>query len=370
MLKHILTLVCIITLYQLPWSQTPESVLTKYYEAIGNLNNISYNTHNIDTFLTGTVWDNRGYCIMKRQKSDTLFGFLFKGKRNDIDEELIYYGSDYYLINEKSKSYKIEKEQIHRGMLGHPGGQMVLSEFVQRTVGYKQITLTQTDSTYVLRFDYPDNQEYQITNRYKEVHLNNKTYLPVYRYHTLTSLGAKQVNISYIYNLEINVSNFIDPFSSKEFLLAYSYEAPKDIHVNLNTLINKIAPDFELVDTNDQNHKLSALKGKTILLDFWEIWCGPCRQSIPKIKIIADKYSSDDLVILSIVSDKNTFNKIPAFKAKMELNYSVLFSDKVTSNKYMVNAVPLYILVDKEGIIRHTQYGWSDDIEKAIVKYL
>src|SRR5690606_35197125 len=124
----------------------------KYYDALGNLNNISYDTHKVDTFLTGTVWDNRGHCIMKRQETDTLFGFLFKAKRNDIDEELIYYGSEYYLINENSKSYKIEKEQIHHGILGHPGGQMVLSEFVLKTVGYKQIMLTQTDSTYILRF--------------------------------------------------------------------------------------------------------------------------------------------------------------------------------------------------------------------------
>ncbi len=349
---------------------TAEQVLAQYYKEIGRLENLSYRMHKVDSFLSGEVWDRTGYCILKRDHSDSLFGFLFKGKRDDLDKEVIYYGDEIYEVNLKTKEYSIDREQIHRGVLGSTGGQMVLEEIVLKEKAYQSLSMTQTDSSYILRFGYPENKEYDITNRYKELHIDNRTFLPFYKYHSLESLGAKQVTKAAIYNAEVNNPRFEDPFLSRELPDNYSYAAPKKTGNKLVRLLNKTAPDFELSDLNGTVSKLSQQKGKVILLDFWEIWCGPCVKNIPQLMEFSEKYSDEGFEVWSIVSDPESFEKVKVLADKKGLNYRVLKGNPAVSNQYFVNAVPLYVLINKEGIVKHAGFGFSPELEPLIKEQL
>jgi peroxiredoxin len=352
-------------------AQTANEILEKYYAAIEQIQNISYTTHRIDTFTTGEVVKSTGYCILKRGESKSLSGFLFKGKREDIDRINIFNGSEFYTLYTKTKKYTIDTVQIRtRTIIGKTGGQMIFQEMVLKDFDYNKLTYSKTDSSYILRFEWPFNQEFQIKNRFKELHIARETYLPFYRYHYLESFGEKQVNIARLTDIIVNSSEFEDPFLSMEFLEDYVYIEPKNVLSNIHKLINEKAPDFELQDLNNITSQLSANKGKVILLDFWEIWCGPCIESIPKLKELIKEYPADKFEIWSIVSDSSTFSKVKTIAERKEINYRILFGSKFLAKQYFLTAVPLYVLVDPDGIVKHAQFAFSPKIEEALDRLL
>lgn len=355
---------------QLAIAQSADEVFKKYQDAKRNLQTLTYRLQQIDTFPSGNIWNNTGYCVMKRHESDSLFGFLFKAKRDDVDSEIVFNGSDYYMIDHKKKTYKIERD-VHRGILGSPGGQMVFRALVDKVTSFTRMSLTKTDSCLILRFDYPDDKIYKVENRYQKIYLDPVTYLPFYSYHRGESAGTKFVSISKLSKMEVNGKNFKDPFENKDYLNEYTIETPsKETEDPSETLINKPAPDFELTDLNGNKFKLSDHHGKVVVLDFWELWCSPCIRSIPKLKEITKKFSSEKVAVLSIVSDSKTFEKVKTFVAGQDLNYPVLFGSNESSRDYFVYGVPMYVVIDKQGVARFIKHGFYDELENVIKKYL
>jgi peroxiredoxin len=354
-------------------AQNAEDILKKYYAAIDGIENISYKTHNIDTFADGTVWNKTGYCILKKGKSKSLSGFLFKGKRNDMDQINIFDGSKYYEIDTKQKTYTTDTIQISsRTLIGSPGGQMILQEMVLKIERYNRLSYSETDSSYILRFEWPPNQQFQIENRFKELHLDKGTYLPFYRYHYLEAFGEKQVNIARLTDMVINSPDLEDTFPSTEFLNDYVYKKPNHRHAenNIHKLINNPAPDFELQDLNNITSQLSGNKGKVILLDFWEIWCSPCIGSIQRLKELVKKYPADQFEIWSIVSDSSTFSKVKSVAERKEINYRIFFGNKGLAKQYLLSGVPLYVLIDPDGIVKHAQFGYTSKLEEELEKLI
>src|SRR5688572_19507644 len=86
--------ICIFTSY----AQDASLIMTRYKEAIAKIELASYNINRVDTFVTGDVWNNNGYCHIKRLPQDKLFGFAFLGKRTDIPQQSWYDGQYYFDI--------------------------------------------------------------------------------------------------------------------------------------------------------------------------------------------------------------------------------------------------------------------------------
>src|SRR5689334_20144574 len=64
--------------------------------------------------------------------------------------------------------------------------------------------------------------------------------------------------------------------------------------------------DFSLKDLNGKTVKLSSLKGKVVILDFWASWCVPCKKEIPNLDVLAAAYKTNkkDIVIIAVNIDK------------------------------------------------------------------
>jgi thiol-disulfide isomerase/thioredoxin len=113
-------------------------------------------------------------------------------------------------------------------------------------------------------------------------------------------------------------------------------------------------PDIALPDTSGKIIKLSSLKGKVVLIDFWASWCGPCRREIPYVKQAYDAYHSKGFEVYGVSLDKNGESwKATIRSEKMnwihvsELKYWQ--SEIVT--QYGIESIPFMILLDKDGKI-------------------
>jgi thioredoxin-like negative regulator of GroEL len=82
----------------------------------------------------------------------------------------------------------------------------------------------------------------------------------------------------------------------------------------------RMAPAFALTTESGQRVSMDDLQGKVVLLDFWATWCGPCREALPHMKRIAQKFSGEPLVILSISLDDDE-QKWKDFVAKNEMSW-------------------------------------------------
>ena len=60
------------------------------------------------------------------------------------------------------------------------------------------------------------------------------------------------------------------------------------------------APDWQLKDLDGKTVKLSDFKGKVVILDFWAIWCGPCRVQIPVLKALQEQYAAQGLTVVGV----------------------------------------------------------------------
>lgn len=115
------------------------------------------------------------------------------------------------------------------------------------------------------------------------------------------------------------------------------------------------APDISLKNPSGQRIKLSNLRGKIVLLDFWASWCRPCRAENPNVVKLYNKYKSKNFTVYSVSLDKNKEQWTSAIKQD-QLGWENHVSELQGWNssagaKYGVNSIPKTFLIDKKGAI-------------------
>lgn len=122
--------------------------------------------------------------------------------------------------------------------------------------------------------------------------------------------------------------------------------------------------DFELLDGT--KFKVSEKKGKVLLLNIWGTWCGPCREEMPHLVAMQNKYQERGLEIIGLnIGDGSgtpeSVDQIKAFVEKMKLNYTIARSPNASTVQfYQISkqqVVPQTLLVDREGHLRGVFVG-------------
>ncbi len=129
------------------------------------------------------------------------------------------------------------------------------------------------------------------------------------------------------------------------------------------------AIDFTLKDLDGKTVKLSGLKGKVVVVDFWASWCVPCKKELPALDAMAAKYSKDkkDVVILTINIDKERKNAEKFLSsAKVKSLRVLLDPDGAVAEQYDLPTMPTSYVVDKKGIVKHVHEGYEAGDEKDL----
>jgi peroxiredoxin len=131
------------------------------------------------------------------------------------------------------------------------------------------------------------------------------------------------------------------------------------------------APDFELTALSGEKVRLSGLRGKVVLLNFWASWCPPCREEIPSLVTLNAKLPARDFQLLAVAIDKGGREAISAFFGKTGVILPTLLdSDGLVAKEYGITGVPETFVIDKQGIIRKKVIGPIDWSDPAVIRHL
>ncbi|MEN1934122.1 redoxin domain-containing protein [Paenibacillus sp. 102] len=133
--------------------------------------------------------------------------------------------------------------------------------------------------------------------------------------------------------------------------------------------VGKNAPDFELSKLDGTKVKLSDLKGKKVILNFWATWCGPCQKEMPDMEAFYKKHK-DDVEILAVnytVSEgANGEEKVKKFAEEKGVTFPILLDKDINvTTTYKVITIPTSYFVDTKGVIQDKFIGPMTQKEMA-----
>lgn len=124
------------------------------------------------------------------------------------------------------------------------------------------------------------------------------------------------------------------------------------------------APDFTLKRLDGPNLRLGEQRGQVVMLNFWASWCAPCKQEMPHLNRLHDKYRDTGFVLLGINVDDDPA-KAAADAAKLGIRFPVLLDQaKVVSKLYQLGAMPTTVVIDRDGRVRHVHEGYRNGLEQ------
>lgn len=117
------------------------------------------------------------------------------------------------------------------------------------------------------------------------------------------------------------------------------------------------APPFLLVDIDGKPVSTAAWQGKVVIVNFWATWCPPCREEIPILIHLADKYK-DDLVVVGVSVDDGEPNEVREFARHVGINYPIVMRNRELLLEYGgVPALPTSFMINKEGRVVQKHEG-------------
>lgn len=121
-------------------------------------------------------------------------------------------------------------------------------------------------------------------------------------------------------------------------------------------VVGRPAPDFAVTGV-DRVNKLSDLRGKVVIVNFWASWCPYCVKEMPALERVYQKYRDQGLVVLG-VDVKESPEVVETFRRKYALTFpTTIDKDGEIFKKYLGTAIPISVFIDRRGFIVHISFG-------------
>ncbi len=132
--------------------------------------------------------------------------------------------------------------------------------------------------------------------------------------------------------------------------------------------IQDSAPDFTLRSLEGSNLRLEEYRGQVVLINFWASWCGPCRQEMPLLDRLHQRYVDTGFAVLGINVEGE---EAPARELidKVPVTFPVLIDEgQLVSELYKLEAMPSTVVVDRDGVVRYIHRGYKPGDEAKYVE--
>ncbi|MBO0358676.1 TlpA family protein disulfide reductase [Hymenobacter sp. BT186] len=360
-----LFMTCIV---QLNWAQTGAERLQQYQQTLRTVHTVGYNVQRIDTFGNGSVWNHAGQVLMQRNPTSKILASSFVASRPDKALSYHYNGNVGFALDDKAKTFEIEKDPYEPSVLGSPTGQMLSEELLTIDPSYQTVTYSATPQGGVFHLQYPDQPNVDVLDRHTYLLLDAATGLPRVIKTTQVRGGGKWTTIKTISNLRVNAPTDVDTLQKQAFLTTYTPIVTAPLAVSTPSMRGQIAPAFKLASFDKQLVNLTAYRGKVVLLDFWATTCSPCIGSMPTIQQMQNQYKKQGLVVLGVLLNDESTEKAQGILRRQRATYTNLLGSKAVASAYHIESFPRYIVIGKDGKIALDQVGGPhmEQVEAAI----
>jgi peroxiredoxin len=132
--------------------------------------------------------------------------------------------------------------------------------------------------------------------------------------------------------------------------------------------VEQPAPDFTLKSLEGTNLRLDEYKGQVVLINFWASWCGPCRQELPLLDRINERYRDAGFAVLG-VNVEGTMGPASEMAKKTGVTFPVLVDENQrVSEMYDLEAMPTSVVVDRDGVVKYVHRGYKPGDEAKYVE--
>ena len=132
--------------------------------------------------------------------------------------------------------------------------------------------------------------------------------------------------------------------------------------------LQESAPDFTLKSLDGSNLRLEEYRGQVVLINFWASWCGPCRQEMPLLDRLHQRYEDTGFAVLG-VNVEGEVGPARDIVDKTKVSFPVLIdTGQQVSERYNLEAMPSTIVVDRDGVVRYIHRGYKPGDESKYVQ--
>src|SRR5262249_21527082 len=119
-----------------------------------------------------------------------------------------------------------------------------------------------------------------------------------------------------------------------------------------------VAPQFALKDINGRTVRLSAYRGKVVLINFWATWCPPCRAEMPDLIKRQREYAQQGLQIIGITYPPETRTQVRRFASSLKVNYPIILGTRQIKARFSAEeTLPLTVVIDRNGKVNNIISG-------------
>lgn len=332
-------------------------------------------------------------CFFRKTPSDSLTGYQLASFRNDGYEQ-VYDGNALMVLTPWNETLEVTDKlkypnkikELNRNYTIFPffkylnkNIQFFNKDTMLSKVVVLGIELFKGEECYKIQTGTPFNTDKNKTESF--IYVSATSFLPIRQFVRFeTFIGqAKEIQTFDYWTSDFKSGAILKGQFSKEILSAYSKEklfSPFNEKNKSQLLpIGTRAPDWELPLLLGSSLKLTDLKGKIIILDFWYKACAPCQKQMIALQKLHDKFAKNSIYFVGINTiDDPIKDKLELFLKNRNITMTSVYNGRLIENLYNVYASPALFVIDKEGNIVFTIDGYSstllEDVSNAIKKLL